>query len=222
MAQSVRGIVLDADSQRPLADVTITNLATGLSGFTDSTGHFVMHASMGDRITANLNGYRPGSKFVTDWNPMQFELSAFSVRLPEYVLHDLTPFQRDSIELSQTYHKELTTQPVKVGFSNANGGGFSGLIGAPVQKMSRSYKRNKQFKENFRKDMEQKYIDTKYKPELVTNLTGLTGDTLILFMNSYPMDYNFARTASDLELKGWIRECFKDYVAKGHAVKPKG
>lgn len=205
---------MDGDSQRPLADATVTNLATGLFTLTDSTGHFVLHASVGDRITANYSGYRPGSKFVSDWSEMHFEIYAITVRLPEYTLHDLTPFQRDSIELSQTYQKELSTRPVKVGFSNANGGGFTGLIGAPIQKMSRSYKRNKKFKENFKRDMEQKFIDTRYKPELVTTLTGFSGDSLIHFMNLYPMDYDFARAASDLEIKGWIRENYKDYTGR--------
>jgi hypothetical protein len=60
--------------------------------------------------------------------------------------------------------------------------------------------------------MEQKFIDTRYTPELVTKLTGYTGDTMILFMNTYPMDYSFARAASDLELKMWIRNNYKEHM----------
>jgi hypothetical protein len=33
-------------------------------------------------------------------------------------------------------------------------------------------------------------------------------------MNTYPMDYEFARTATDLELKMWIRHNYKDYLLK--------
>jgi len=142
------------------------------------------------------------------------ELFPLNVKLEEYILHDYTPYQRDSAEMAERYSKELNTQRMKPGYSSANGGGFSDIIGSAVQKMSKSYKKNKAFKETFKKDIEQKYIDTRYKPELVFSLTHLTGDTLAIFMNTYPMDYDFARAATDLEIKMWIRNNYKEYLHK--------
>jgi hypothetical protein len=138
-----------------------------------------------------------------------------NVRLQEYVLHpEYTPYQKDSAEMAALYSDQLNAAaPIKPGFSNANGGGFTGLIGGAVQKVSRSYKQKKRFRKNFENDEEQKFIDTRYTPELVTKLTGLAGDTLAIFMNTYPMEYKFARTASDLELKMWIRDNYKSYLA---------
>lgn len=136
-----------------------------------------------------------------------------SVSLQEYVLHpEYTPYQQDSVEMVTRYSTELNKKPVKVGFSSANGGGFTGLIGRPVQKMSKSYKQNKKFKENFQREQEQKYIDTRYTQKLTSALTGITGDSLAMFMNTYPLEYKFARTATDLEIKMWIRGNYRDYM----------
>ena len=120
------------------------------------------------------------------------------------------------------YSTELNKKAIKIGFSSANGGGISGLIGGPVQRLSKSYKQNKKFKENFQKEQEQKYIDTRYTQQLTSALTGLSGDTLVAFMNSYPMEYKFARTATDLELKMWVRGNYKDYMKPKNRVMPAG
>jgi len=215
--QTLKGIVVDGSTSRPLTPVGILDLAGGQSTITDSGGNFTLAVTAGDRIAFSCNGYHTIDKIASFPADLYIELFPLSVQLPEYTLHDYTPYQRDSAEMAELYGKELNTKPVKVGFSNADGGGFTGLIGAPVQKMSRSYKRNKRFKENFKKDQEQKYIDSRYKPELVTALTGLTGDTLIHFMNSYPMEYAFARAATDLELKAWIRDNYREYI-KARAI----
>ena len=148
---------------------------------------------------------------------MHFELRSISVKLPDYEVRGLTPFQKDSLEMTELYSKELSKKKINPSVSFGGGLIVSGLIGAPVQRLSRSYKRNKRFKENLKKDMEQKYIDTRYTPVLTSALTGLSGDSLGLFMNTYPMNYTFARTAGDLELKAWIRNNYKEYSSK--AVK---
>jgi len=218
--QVLKGLVLDGNTFQPVPGVSIQNTLNGQTAKTDSNGNFRIQASPGDNLSFSLTGYHTLEKTATSSLEMGVELLPISVNLPEYTVHELTKFQKDSIELATTYAKELNQKAVKPGFSSANGGGFTGLIGAPVQRMSRSYKQNKKFKEAYRKDMEQRFIDTRYKPELVTSLTGLTGDSLISFINSHPMDYAFARSATDLEIKAWIRDSYKDYLARsGSATK---
>ena len=61
-----------------------------------------------------------------------------------------------------------------------------------------------------------KFIDSRYTMSLVMQLTSLTDtETVAAFMYSFPMEYSFARTAGDLELKAWIRNNFKEYKAEG-------
>ncbi len=210
--QTQRGTVTDAETLQPLYQALIVNQATQQSTSTDENGNFSILARTGDAITIAYAGYHAIEQKATPGTPLKIGLKQLNVKLKEYVVHDLTPFQRDSIAMTQLYEHELKWKPVKVGFSNANGGGITGLIGAPVQRLSRSYKQNKRFKENFRRDMEQKYIDTRYTPALVISLTSLSGEHVAEFMNAYPMDYVFARTASDLEMKAWIRNNYKQYI----------
>ncbi len=176
-------------------------------------GNFAISAAAGDEIAFSFIGYHTTQRLATPGAELSLMMFPLSVQMPEYVLHPgYTPFQRDSAEQATLYSTELNKKAIKVGFSNANGGGFTGLIGGPVQKMSKSYKRNKKFKAAFQSDMEQKFIDTRYSQKLVTALTGFTGDTMVVFMNSYPMDYDFARAATDLEIKMWIRNNYREYL----------
>lgn len=214
-AQNMSGLVLD-DNSRPLNGVTVTNVSAQRAVLTDSVGYYSIPAKPGERISYTYYGYRTVLKTASDGGVPAVVLKPLSVQLKEQIVRDLTPFQRDSIEMTEMYGKELNKKPVKAGYSSANGGGFTGIIGGPVQKISRSYKQNKRFREQFNKDMEQKYIDTRYTQRLVNAITGYTGDNLAIFMNTYPMDYGFARTATELELKMWIQENFKDYKRKGH------
>ncbi len=216
-AQSLKGIVTDGESSKPVAGAIVTNQATQQSTNTDEEGNFLLLARSGDIISVSFHGYHTIQRTATPGVLMHFELRSISVKLPDYEVRGLTPFQKDSLEMTELYSKELSKKKINPSVSFGGGLIVSGLIGAPVQRLSRSYKRNKRFKENLKKDMEQKYIDTRYTPVLTSALTGLSGDSLGLFMNTYPMNYTFARTAGDLELKAWIRNNYKEYSSK--AVK---
>lgn len=213
-AQVQRGNVSDKETSQPVYHVTITNLVSSSSVISDALGNFSIAAKKGDSLAFSYIGYHTVVIAAAPDISLFAELTPLNVRLPAYTVHDYTPFQRDSIELTRLYSSELNKKPIKPGFSSANGGGLTGLIGGPIQKLSRSYRQNKRFKKTFQKDLEQKFIDTRYTPKLVNALTGLTGDTLVMFMNTYPMEYMFARHATDLEMKAWIRDNYGDYIRK--------
>lgn len=50
--------------------------------------------------------------------------------------------------------------------------------------------------------------------EVVHSLTGLSGEDAGRFMNANPMPYEFARAATELELRAWIRDKFRQYSDK--------
>ncbi|MCW3120674.1 MAG: hypothetical protein JWQ38_166 [Flavipsychrobacter sp.] len=208
----------DAESGLPVYQATVINNVNQLTATTDEQGHYTIAVNAGDLLSVTFLGYRTLQVRALPGSYQRIELAPLSVQLKEFVVKEATPFQKDSMALATLYSSELNKKEIKTGFSSANGGGISGLIGGPVQKMSKSYKQNKRFKENFKRDIEQKYIDTKYTQALVNSLTNFTRDTLVTFMNLYPMEYAFARAATDLELKMWIRNNYKDYLHK-EAIK---
>ncbi len=213
-AQTLKGIVIDGETNQPLYLVNVLDLANGQSTSTDERGIYTISANNGDVLSFSYVGYHTIQRLAVADSIFRISMFPLSVNLREFVLHpEYTPYQKDSAEMAMLYSDQLNTNTIKPGFSTANGGGFTGLIGGAVQKVSKSYKQKKRFKENFQKDEQQKYIDTRYTQQLVNALTGLSGDTLAIFMNSYPMEYRFARTATDLELKQWIRDNYKDYLS---------
>jgi hypothetical protein len=85
---------------------------------------------------------------------------------------------------------------------------------ALAEQFNKKSKQRARFQTNFAKWENQKFIDTRYSPEQVNALTGLTGDTLAAFINAHPMPYDYARTATDLEVKMWIRYNYREWIKK--------
>jgi hypothetical protein len=220
-AQTVSGTVMSGETKLPLSKVTIFNLNSVQSTTTNKQGVFFITAKPGDSLSFSIPGYHMTILAATPDGETDAELWPISFKLPAYTVTNLSAYQRDSLEMATLYSHELNKKAIKVGFSSANGGGFTGLIGRPVQKLSKSYKQNKRFKENFKKDQEQKFIDTRYTPALVGSLTGLAGDTLIMFMNTHPMEHEFARHATELELKAWVRAVYKEYLHSTVTIQAK-
>ena len=214
-AQTLKGFVTDGATGKPLYFATVTDINSRQSSSTSEAGSFAIPAKKEDAISFTYVGYTPVQRLAEPGTEMHVELFPLSIQLKDFILHPgYTPFQKDSIEMAALYSKELNKQRIKPKVGLNNGLAVDGLIGSAVQKMSRSYKQNKKFQENFKKDEEQKYIDTRYRPELVTAVTGFTGDTVAVFINAYPMEYDFSRAATDLELRMWIRDNYKEYLRK--------
>lgn len=99
------------------------------------------------------------------------------------------------------------------------------VIKAPIsgfiEKRQKKYKRLKAFQKRYIETETQNFIDSRYSPVSVTQLTQLIGDSLITFMQAYPMPYSFARGASELEIKMWIRHNYKEWIKKPVTIFPK-
>lgn len=217
ISQPLKGVVVDGSTGSPLFPVSVMDLSNGNNATTDEKGFFFIYASQGDAMSYSFIGYHTEKKILETTNGViHVELLPLSIQLNNVNIDPgLSAFQRDSLALAQTYSKALNTSTTKPTFgATGDGVGVNGLIGSMVEKHSRYYKRKKRFQENFISDEQQKFIDTRYKPDLVNKMTGLTGDSVAVFMHEYPMEYNFARTATDLELKMWIRSNFKEYLHK--------
>jgi hypothetical protein len=118
----------------------------------------------------------------------------------------LTQYQIDSTERAVIY---------KVPLQRTHPNPLASPAGALAEMFSKKAKRVYAFQQNFQAGEIEKFVDTRYSTTLVSKLTGFTGDTIAHFMYAYPMPYDFARTATDLELKMWIRNNYKDWM-KSH------
>jgi hypothetical protein len=203
------GRVLDLRTGKPLSPVTVVNIYTQQATSTDDKGMYSIPANVGDVIAFTYIGY----KTVKKTKPVSTIISTVDVgmepadyMLPEFKLlpGHLTQYQRDSLERRSIYRVPLQrTRPTVMSPAS--------LI---AEKFSRKAKMVYLFQKNFAAGEMEKFIDTRYTKQLVTELTGATGDSIGNFMYAYPLPYDFARVASDLEIKQWIRDNFREWVKK--------
>lgn len=208
-AQNLNGVVIDMADNGAIANVIIRNKNNNQIVYSDVQGHFQIKAQAGDSILFFSQGYFP-TQIMMPGNPANGDVFRnVSMRRKEIMLPEVsigpgwTPYQLDSIERRQIYRGALDQKKTTSVFSPAS------LL---ADNISRKAKQRWRFQKNYAQWEEQKFKDTRYAPDEVYKLTGLQGDSLAAFMNAYPMSYDYARTASDLEVKMWIKYNFRQWI----------
>ncbi|HET8572882.1 MAG TPA: hypothetical protein VFL76_03325 [Edaphocola sp.] len=206
LAQDLSGMVIDMTDQGGIANVIIRNKNTDRIAYSDNRGHFSIKAQKGDSILFFSQGYFPARIMM----PGNGEISrTVPMKRKEITLHEIsirpgwTAYQLDSIERRQIYSGALDQKKTTSVFSP---------VSLLADNVSRKGKQRWRFQKNYAQWEQQKFIDTRYAPEEVHKLTGLQGDSLAAFMNAFPIAYDYARTASDLEVKMWIRYNFRQWI----------
>jgi len=210
-AQQLTGRVVDAFTGQPLSYVTIVNVKSQVMEYSDKDGNFSIAAGPEDEVAFNLLGYQSQKLKGTQLASQEkVQLRRTTIGLSEVTVRpDWTPYQADSFARTRTYKRVLEYRP---------NGSLMSPASALAEVFSRKKKQRLRFQKDFYRMEKERYTDTRYTPELVAELTRLEGDTLAHFMNLYPMPYDYARVASDLEIKMWIRGNFKDWMAKGRPL----
>ncbi len=212
-AQVVEGTVIDEETKSAIAGVKIVNKKSGYSVSSDRNGHFSISAVPGETLVFTHMSYEPAFEKVTAGNEGRSILvlmSPMSHRLEQVVISGRTKYQRDSAARHELYGHELAKPLVPK--PKYTGLGCAGCFGWMADKITGNSKRPKRFKKQFAADDEQLFIDSRYNIELVELLTGMSEpDSAAGFIRHYPMQYQFARAASDLELKAWIRYNYREY-----------
>jgi len=205
--QSLSGVIEDIDSKNPVPVAMVTNKTSGNSTFADIDGNYSIAAKAGDIIEFSYLGYYP----VTITTPTAINNSGYKrigmkkqlVSLENVEIRpDLTPYQIDSIARRKTYRQALDRLKERSFMSPAS---------ALAENISKKSKQRWRFQKNFARWEDQKFVDTRYTPELVKEMTGIEDEQLFHFMNAYPMPADYARTASDLEIKMWIKYNYRQW-----------
>ncbi len=211
-SQSLEGVVADNDGGT-LPAVMVINKTKNLSTMTDVDGKYNIKADKGDDIEFTYIGYYPVSLQMPEGSDVFRRISMkkklFSLEEVE-IRPDWTPYQLDSIARRNRYALDLSRQRAS---STVLGSIFS-PASALAEQFNKKSKQRQRFQTNFAKWESQKFVDTRYSPEEVAALTGLSGDTLAAFINAHPMPYDYARTATDLEIKMWIRYNYREWIKK--------
>lgn len=214
----ITGKVTDTVSNYPLYPATVLNKTTGEAVYADSLGDYRIQAHGGDELHYSYLGFYTEKYTVpTGLTRLIHDVHLVSKRqkLTSVEVRAMTDYQQDSMDRIGSFRDYLDKPKTKLAGvmdHNTNDVAGVGVTIHPLTYFSKAERNKRRFDKmfpNFEKDA---YIDSRYTPELVTKLTGLTGDSLQSFLFHFRPDYDFTRAASDLEFWSWIKNQYKSWI----------
>lgn len=205
----LRGRVVDSASQKGLVPVSIENMSSHQGTFSTTNGDFMLEVKPGDYVYFTYVGYKNRSIRVSAEDEGRLKMVSLSlkpIQLKDVTIYrGPTEYQKDSAGRATLYQDAFEYERQKSVMSP---------VTSLYQKFSKKHRSMERFHEQILDMEKQKFIDTRYSPELVQALTRLPEEGVIPFMQQYPMEYEYARAASDLEIKMWIKYNFQEYLNK--------
>ena len=201
-----KGKVIDSVTLKGLYPVSIENMRTREGVLSEKGGRFEIPVSVGDYLLFKQVGYSNKLVQVKFGDEAKYHTIVMDIKpilLKGATIHQgPTEYQLDSANRASIYQDVIEYRQRK---------SIMSPVTSVYQKFSRKHKNLRKFQDQIARTEEEKFIDTRYSPELVYSLTKLEENELMLFMKTYPMAYDYARAASDLEIKMWIRYNFQEF-----------
>jgi hypothetical protein len=206
-------VVIDKPSGLPLPNAVVANKQSKLTSRTNDNGICYLPYKKGDTLLCSHDGFYFSVKRVYKvpdtifMNPVQNKLQEVEVKSP------YAKYYEDSAARALLYRKTIKDAKHKPQMNMNNGIAFDGVISELAYAASGKKKKNKAFVKQLEEDNKQRYIALRYNKETVEKLTGLKNNAAILFIQYNPMQYDFARAATDLEIQMWVRHHFDVWKA---------
>jgi hypothetical protein len=190
---TVHGYVLDSMNYSPVASAQVTNTNTNKSTTTNEKGTFSLSVGLNDVLFVTATGYH----FDTlRYNILLRDTLVMYMSLLAHVLPGVTvtaagysKYQMDSIHRKEEFLSDMGApkQPVA---SNSNSGAG---IGINLDFLAKKEKNKRRATKIFNEQEKDAYVYYRFSPEIVSDYTGLKGDTLKQFMQLYTPDYDWLR-----------------------------
>lgn len=203
--QQIKGEVVDMDKKQPVGGVSIENLYTALTISTASDGSFAIDATKDQLLEFKKPGFKTVRVRIPKGNiPSYFKIiMEHGFTAPEEVLASANRYDRhrDSIRYREVYKHELDFARLST----------LGKIQHPFSAMSKRNKEIWKFQEDYDYYEKEKYVDKTFTKELITKVTGLTGDSLNRYMTQYRPSYEQLRGMSDYAFFNFIKYTVNNY-----------
>ena len=204
------------DLKQPMEYVLVVNQRTQEYSYTNYDGRFKLKTDEADTVIFMLAGYK-ALKIATTRLPDTITLRQLSYSMQEVeVTPELERFEKEHQEMLETYDKtfqDAKRKPKVYGYAGGMAGiTVDGLISNFATKVSGKKKKAKRFAKDFEQTENDKFISLRYNPEVVMSATKTTKDSAVVFIREHPMEYDYAKTASSLELLMWIRYHFRQWT----------
>lgn len=200
-AQTVlKGTAYDADKRSKLNLVFVNNLTQREADHTGQKGDFVVNAEIGDLVIFSCPGYQNDTLIIEDLTPKMVLLRPSLIVLDQVIVSAKGKAEDIRSVYSSAYSSASTSILSK-------DGGVS---------LYNAFSKQSQQKRAFRKlmdsELNEKAIDQKFNPQLVTELTKIRGQLLEDFMSYYRPTYSQISGMSDAEIRSYIVSSYNEYI----------
>lgn len=205
----LKGTIIDSAKRNTINSVRVENLSTHQGDYSNADGFFSIEGKDGDYIIFSYLGFnnkviRLNSSLNNSNQIVKMSIKTVGLK-GVTIKQGPTQYQTDSAKRADIYKDAFDYTQTKSAMSP---------ITSLYQVFSKKHKNMRHFQDQIVDIEKQKFIDTRYSEALTAQMTGLQEESLIKFMQAYPMEVDFARAASDLEIKMWIKYNFQEYSKK--------
>lgn len=192
----IHGMVLEAAGKQALGQVSIQNIYTNEQTLSDSSGLFKISVEQGQLIEFRKAGFKIARMRIPKGVMAPYFkiiLSRQANAVPEYVQNQ---FKADSIRYRELYKTALNFPKLSA---------FEALQ-HPFSALSKKNRMIWAFQDAYSEFEKQKYIDYMFNDALITQMTGIKGDSLVLYKRYYTPSYEFIRKSSTYDFYLYINK----------------
>lgn len=204
----MRGQVTDMADGKPMGNINIENIHTRLGTVSDSQGRFTLTVGKDELVEFRKIGYRIARIRIPKGDvPPYFRviMEKGAIELPEFTVRDrYRDYKTDSVRYYETYKRELEF-PALTGLD---------VIRHPFSALSKRNRRIWAFQKEYATWEKQKFIDYSFNERLITQLTGLKGDSLNEYRLRYRPTYEMLRSLSDYDYYLYIKQSAEHFRGK--------
>src|SRR5690606_35212338 len=211
-AQTLKGIVMELDSSKPIQQVEVKNLRTEMIVETTASGEFEIEAVVNDLLTFGYPGYRLDTLLVVDDEVKRVYMTP---------LEDVNILEADEITgLSDVQLEEEIRIARERGRSlhTAQGGG---IAISPSRLFGREAKEARKRYELLLEEKENRVVNSKFNEAIITPITPLKGRDLDLFIVKFRPSYEFVEKSDEEQMRLYIMDSYKEFKNMSQAEKDK-
>ncbi|MCJ8208469.1 hypothetical protein MUY27_02030 [Mucilaginibacter sp. RS28] len=203
--ESVRGILFKKGMLEKIAGVTVTNTRTKAVTTSNLYGEFNAKVITGDTLTFEKEGLTTLKQSIASYSTMYLTM------LPEIKLNQVNVMGQSK---KQELNDVMADYRKKGLYFNEKTSALA-YAASPLTGLHELFGRDAKNRRNFAKyakdEMQQTEINRRYTPQLVTQVTGLTGSEVKKFMNNYSPTIDEVKKWNDYDLIQFIKRSYEGY-----------
>lgn len=205
----ISGLVLEKTTGKRLAEVNVINLRTNRKVVSNNFGVFYIQAMVGDSLALTKVGYGPVKTVIYSMDDILIELKP-GLEIEEVVVARRTK-EQEMADILRDYERK----GIYNGGKNKVGTYLASPATALYNLFGREAKNMKRFEKYMNREVNDIAVDRIFTQKAVADVTGLSGEELLNFMELYRPSYDTAVKWGQYDLLAYISRSFKAWDEQG-------